>query len=222
MYYQKFNEWTRTWKYFKYKYTILTKVLNIVLTINRGDFSTKPLFYIYMEIWKPVVGYEWLYEVSSLGNVKSLNYNHTGKEKIIKYSSSSKYSLVSLSKDKIVKAQNIHRIVAQAFLWLDINSKLCVCHKDDNPSNNRLDNLFIGTHKENTDDMINKWRWRWWRKWKIIIQYSLEWLEIKEWETAYKASTQLWIVNSQICNCAKWKKWCNTAWWFIWKYKIYE
>lgn len=54
--------------------------------------------------------------MSSLGNVKSLNYNHTGKEKIIKYSSSSKYSLVSLSKDKIVKAQNIHRIVAQAFL----------------------------------------------------------------------------------------------------------
>lgn len=32
-----------------------------------------------MEIWKPISDYENLYEVSNLGNVKSLNYNHTGK-----------------------------------------------------------------------------------------------------------------------------------------------
>ncbi len=36
-----------------------------------------------MEIWKSILGYEKLYEISNLGNVKSLNYNHTGKPKIL-------------------------------------------------------------------------------------------------------------------------------------------
>ena len=31
------------------------------------------------EVWKDVVGYEGLYQVSSLGNVRSLNYRRTGK-----------------------------------------------------------------------------------------------------------------------------------------------
>ena len=36
------------------------------------------------EEWRPLVGYEGYYMVSNLGNVKSLNYNHTGKEGILK------------------------------------------------------------------------------------------------------------------------------------------
>ena len=37
-----------------------------------------------MEIWKDIRGYEGYYQVSSLGKVKSLNYNRTGKEQILK------------------------------------------------------------------------------------------------------------------------------------------
>lgn len=36
------------------------------------------------EIWKDIKGYEGLYQVSNLGQVKSLNYNHTKQEKILK------------------------------------------------------------------------------------------------------------------------------------------
>jgi hypothetical protein len=36
------------------------------------------------EEWRPVVGYKGLYEVSNYGDVKSLNYLRTGKEKLIK------------------------------------------------------------------------------------------------------------------------------------------
>lgn len=38
------------------------------------------------EIWKDIVGYENIYQISNKGNVKSLNYNHTGREKILKSS----------------------------------------------------------------------------------------------------------------------------------------
>lgn len=54
-----------------------------------------------MEIWKDIEDYENLYQISSLGNVKSLNYNHTGKEKILKPNKSKfGYLYVVLCKEK--------------------------------------------------------------------------------------------------------------------------
>ena len=38
----------------------------------------------YKEIWKDIPNYEGMYQVSNLGRVKSLNYNHTGKEGVLK------------------------------------------------------------------------------------------------------------------------------------------
>ena len=35
------------------------------------------------EIWKDIFGYEGLYQISNFGRVKSLNYNHTKKEKVL-------------------------------------------------------------------------------------------------------------------------------------------
>jgi hypothetical protein len=37
-----------------------------------------------VEMWKPIEGFEGRYEVSNLGRIKSLNYNHTGKEGFLK------------------------------------------------------------------------------------------------------------------------------------------
>jgi hypothetical protein len=52
-----------------------------------------------------------------------------------------------------------HRLVAQAFLWLDIkDKKTYVCHKDDNPENNKVENLFLWTAKQNTQDAVSKKR----------------------------------------------------------------
>lgn len=93
------------------------------------------------EIWKPVIGYEGLYEVSNLGKIKSLNYRNTKKEGILSPGiNTCGYEQVILAKDKVRKALFVHRIVAEAFLPNKNNYEV-VNHKDENPRNNTLDNL---------------------------------------------------------------------------------
>lgn len=71
----------------------------------------------YFEWWLPIKGYEGLYEVSNLGNVRSLNYNHTGKTKLLKkVNDKDGYHIVGLHKDKKQKIDKVHRLVAEAFL----------------------------------------------------------------------------------------------------------
>lgn len=65
------------------------------------------------EEWRPVDGYEGLYEVSNMGRVKSLKYN---KERILKVGKNDKgYLQVHLSKDGKAKGYTVHRLVATAF-----------------------------------------------------------------------------------------------------------
>lgn len=52
-----------------------------------------------------------------------------------------------------------HRLVARAFLWLNIkDTEMLVCHKDDNPENNHYNNLFLGCAAHNLQDMARKFR----------------------------------------------------------------
>ncbi len=50
----------------------------------------------------------------------------------------------------------VHRLVAETFLPLAPVGKDCVCHRDDNPSNNRPENLFWGTRTDNSNDKVSK------------------------------------------------------------------
>lgn len=94
-----------------------------------------------MEIWKPVVGYESLYEVSNFGNVRSLNYRRTGQKKILSSTTSKEgYKKISLYKEGKMKQVYIHRLVAQAFIP-NPNDYPIINHKDENPSNNHVSNL---------------------------------------------------------------------------------
>lgn len=101
-----------------------------------------------IEIWKDVVGYEGLYQVSNLGNVKSLNYRSKGISKILKYSLLYGYPSLSLTKDGIYKTYRIHRLVAIAFID-NPNNKPQVNHKNGNRADNSLNNLEWVTNKEN-------------------------------------------------------------------------
>ena len=66
---------------------------------------------------------------------------------------------ILLCKNSKYKRYYVHRLVAQAFLKLDMSNKMmCVCHKNDDPTNNNVNNLFLWTHKDNNRDMHNKWR----------------------------------------------------------------
>ena len=97
------------------------------------------------EIWRPVVGYEGLYEVSSMGRVKSLNYNKTGREgfltpEIKKGDGMLPYMRVIMHKDKKQKKFLVHRLVAQAFIPNPLGLPQ-VNHKDCDVQNNKAENL---------------------------------------------------------------------------------
>ena len=96
------------------------------------------------EIWKDIKGYEGRYQVSNLGNVKSLRTN-----KLLYYSNSDNYYRVSLYKNKRTMF-SIHRLVAEAFIP-NPNNLPCVNHKDCNTYNNKVDNLNWCTYKQNNE-----------------------------------------------------------------------
>lgn len=114
-----------------------------------------------MEIWKDVVGYEGLYQVSSEGRVRSVEHvdflGRRQKEKIRRVTlNKNGYAYVNLRKDNLIKNKLVHRIVAEAFLPNPKNLET-VNHKNEVKTDNRVvnlewmtigDNLRYGTHVE--------------------------------------------------------------------------
>jgi len=103
-----------------------------------------------MEVWKDVIGYDEMYQVSNYGNVKSFKY---GKERILKPGvSSTGYYIVSLSVNNTGHTKKVHQLVAMAFLnHTPCGLRLVVNHKDFNKLNNNLSNLEIVTNRENSN-----------------------------------------------------------------------
>lgn len=103
--------------------------------------------------FKPVVGYEGKYEVGKDGSVWSLDYNHTGQRKELRSTSYDKWGhqQVSLCKDGKIKACRVHQLVLDAYLPKP-SDELEVIHVNSTASDNRLQNLKWGTHKENNND----------------------------------------------------------------------
>lgn len=90
-------------------------------------------------IWKPVVGYEGLYEVSNTGLVKSLNkYKKPRLLKLTKRTDG--YLGVVLCRDKTQRTFTVHRLVANAFLPNPDDLEM-INHKDENKTNNHVNNL---------------------------------------------------------------------------------
>lgn len=96
------------------------------------------------EVWKPIEGFEGLYEVSNLGRVKCLPRYHSKEEHILKptlHSKQKRYS-VMLTHGKLRKRISVHRLVAIAFVDNpDPDRFKEVNHKDENPRNNIASNL---------------------------------------------------------------------------------
>lgn len=104
------------------------------------------------EIWADVKGYEGLYQVSTLGQVRSLdriyeyqssagrNYTRLIKGRVLKQTCYLKYMGVGLAVKGVIKNCLVHRLVAEAFIPNPDNLPQ-VNHKDEDPSNNCVDNL---------------------------------------------------------------------------------
>lgn len=91
-------------------------------------------------MWRPICNFP-NYEVNSSGEVRSINYNHTGVCKILKPSiSSNGYYGVILVKEGRRFYKAIHRLVAEAFLP-NTNKLPCINHKDEDKLNNKVSNL---------------------------------------------------------------------------------
>jgi hypothetical protein len=108
------------------------------------------------EIWKDVPNYEGIYQVSNLGNVKSLKF---GKEKTLKKRSDKDgYLLFNLSKNGICKTNKAHKLVAIAFLnHKQCGYKVIVDHINNIKTDNRVENLQLITVRQNcSKDRKNK------------------------------------------------------------------
>ena len=118
-----------------------------------------------MEIWKPIPGYEGLYEASSFGRIRTaegkttysdLHGKRVWKQRILKPKACSNYNAcgyrVSLWKDKKPKDFLVARLVCTTFHENLINTKMTVNHKDGNRLNNHIDNLEWLTLADNIRD----------------------------------------------------------------------
>jgi hypothetical protein len=113
------------------------------------------------EIFKDIPGYEGLYQVSNLGNVKSLSRimdngkrKYISKEKIMKHNDDGNgYYQLGLSKEGKTKCMKIHVLVAMAFLGHvpDGTNRIVPDHKNEITTDNRLENLQLITHRQNIE-----------------------------------------------------------------------
>lgn len=199
------------------------------------------------EIWKDVVEYEGFYEVSNLGNVRSVSRRartwygeRMVNGKILKFVNNVGYNTVSLCKNGVIKNQFVHRLVAMAFID-NPDNKPQIDHKNRNTKDNRVENLHWVTAHENAMNPLtrieksgenhfnygNKYTEEFKRKLRDghksehipVLQYSKEGELLYEYESILEASRQTGINTTHISRCCKGLKNYKTAKGYIWRYK---
>ena len=174
------------------------------------------------EIWKDIKGYEGYYQVSNLGKVRSLdrfingnNCKRLKKGKILKpFVNNRGYELVILSLRQKTKHFQIHRLVAETFIPNPDNLP-CVNHKDENPKNNKIDNLEWCTVKYNINYGTAIKR-RVEKRSKPIIQYDKNFNIVAEWKSCTEPPKEKYDYSA-ITKCCK--NIYKTHKGYIWRYK---
>lgn len=179
-----------------------------------------------MEIWKDIEGYGGTFQVSNLGRVKTFNYRNSGKEKVLKPKKHNKgYLQVQLMKGEQNKMFTIHRLVAQAFLPNPQNLP-CVNHKDEDKTNNNVENLewcdrsynvrySMDLHPERIANRKNSPRYGK-RMGLKVNQYNKNGELIKTWDNSRTIQNQTGMSDWSIAECCRGKR--HTAYGYIWQY----
>ena len=170
------------------------------------------------EIWKDVIGFENLYQISNYGRLKSLgNNNSKSHRKVIirkTFPNSKNYlSCVIYNNSRKIQAR-LHRLVALAFIP-NVENKEQVNHIDGNKHNNRIDNLECVTNSENQlhayKNGLEKPSLQ-----KRVKQFDLKGNYIQTFEYITEVERKLKINASSISSVCKGKR--KTAGGYIWKY----
>jgi hypothetical protein len=172
------------------------------------------------EIWKDVVWYEWLYQISNFWHSRRLwkiiidnRVKRFVRWRILRDTTTNLWYIINtLTKDWKQKKYLRSRLVAQAFHWLDINNKkIYVCHKDDNPLNNRVDNLFLWSQKDNMQDKVDKNRQTKWEDTHLSSITNNQAKEVirqlKKWKKIFQVSNELWISYNIVRHIKAWNSW---------------
>lgn len=173
------------------------------------------------ENWKDIAEYEGLYQISDQGRVKSLNYNHTNTERILKPAKRKDgYLIINLHKEGKMKTYLVHRLVAKAFIPNNNLFKIDINHKDEDKTNNNASNLEWCTRAENNNygtrnersakAQINGIRS------KAVIQYTLAGKPIALFPSVMEIERRLGFSNGNIAKCCNGKY--KTAYKYIWRY----
>lgn len=185
------------------------------------------------EEWRAVPGYEGLYELSNMGRVRSLDriVRASGVSKrrafgcvLNPYTNKLRYQYVALSKDGKSKTLSVHRLVANVFVP-NPNNYSIINHKDENPSNNRADNLewctqmynvHYGTGMERGDAKSNHGR-------MAVDKLDLNGNYICSYRSISEAAEAVGVRKQSICACLKGKhsngRNVFTAGGYKWRYK---
>jgi len=181
------------------------------------------------EIRKNIIWYEWIYQISNLWNVMSMNYKMQKKSNNLKFWYDWYwYRSVSLCKNWKYISTKVHRLVAETFIP-NPDNKPQVNHKNWIKSDNRVDNLEWVTVSENHLHAYRElWRkpsmnmlWVLWKDNKCskkVIQKNLQWVIIRVWDCMHDIERELWINNWNICACCLWKR--KSIWWYRRSYFI--
>ena len=192
--------------------------------------SKKERYLAMEEVWKDVVGYEGLYQVSNFGNVKSLNWKNTGTQKELWLKPHNRgYYQVELAKDGKKKCFMVHRLVAVAFVS-NPNGFPQVNHKDENKRNNCAENLEWCSQSYNTIYSLKRHpernakngghrkgcRFKGANSDKHIIQLTQDGELVKEWICSRDIFLETGMSDWSISECCRGNR--KTAYGYKWQY----
>ena len=154
-----------------------------------------------VEIWRDIDGFDG-YQVSNLGNVRSLNYNGTGNVQLLKPSLSGPnrgYKSISMQvADKVIR-RNVHRLVARAFIP-NPNDLPEINHIDEDGTNNKVNNLewCDRIYNLNYGNRTQKFSDS---KSIPILQLNLDGTLVKEWKSQTEAARVLGLDLGSLSHC---------------------
>ncbi len=157
-----------------------------------------------MEHWKDIKGYEGRYQVSDLGNVKSF-VGKTPKLLVPKCNNSGRLHVQLSDGHNNVKYKLIHRLVGEAFIP-NPDGLPQINHLDENPKNNRVENLEWCTHEYNVQYYAERHKGKPrtpWRYPQRIVQEQMDGKIVREWENITTIHRVTNLHSFPITECCK-------------------